>query len=210
MTRASRLAAGLAAALATLSLVTAPAVRAITYGSVDDQRAFPNVGAFIVQRTTDGAIFPICSGTLSAPTVFLTAAHCTAFYTQDLAPGGFTALVSFDSPIGFGGLTDLQGTNLIPVLQVATNPAFNQAQSDSGDIGVLILPERATRRIPVAALPRRGMLIDLSGHRRRAAVLRGREPDPSDVRVLRLRRAQPRIPAAVAEPRDRGRRDLLR
>src|SRR5262245_23909278 len=128
MTRASRFAGCLALGLAAASLVAAPTVRAITFGFVDTQNAYPNVGAFIVQRATDGAIFPICSGTLIAPTVFLTAAHCTAFYTQDLAPQGFTALVSFDGSIGFGALTDLAHTTLIPVVQVATNPNFSQAQ----------------------------------------------------------------------------------
>jgi hypothetical protein len=161
MTRTSRL-TGWLSALGAAGLLSAPAVRAITYGFVDDDRAFPNVGAFIVQRASDGAIFPICSGTLISPTVFLTAAHCTAFYTQDLAPLGFTALVSFDSPIGFGALTDLKRTKLIPAVQVVTNPAFNQAQSDSGDIGVLVLPQRATRGIPPAALPPRGLLDELS------------------------------------------------
>ena len=162
MKRSLCLAVVLGAAVAAGALWLAPAVNAITYGFVDDQRSFPNVGAFVVQRTTDGQIFPICSGTLIAPTVFLTAGHCTAFYTQDLAPSGFTALVSFDSPIGFGGLTDLGATRLIPVVQVVTNPAFNQSQSDSGDLGVLVLPARATRGIPAARLPRAGLLEELS------------------------------------------------
>jgi secreted trypsin-like serine protease len=160
--RPLRTAASLAALLAAAAILSPPAVRAITYGFIDDDRSFPNVGAFIVQRTSDGRIFPICSGTLISPTVFLTAAHCTAFYLQDLAPRGFTALVSFDSPIGFGELTDLGATNLIPVLQVVTNPNFNPAQSDSGDIGVLILPARATRGVSPATLPSQGLLDQLA------------------------------------------------
>ena len=114
----------------TLGLLLSQPAGAITYGFVDSQMNFPNVGAFLVQRVSDGKIFPICSGTLIAETVFLTAAHCTEFYLGNLAARGFTAMVSFDSPIGFGDLTNLRKTNLIVVTQVVTNPSFSQAQSD--------------------------------------------------------------------------------
>jgi secreted trypsin-like serine protease len=134
----------------------------ITSGFVDEANRYGNVGAFIVQRTSDGQIFPICSGTLIAPTVFLTAAHCTAFYEIELIPRGFTAGVSFDSPIGFGELTDLNGTRLIPVAQVVTNPNFNRAQNDPGDIGVLLLPPGLTPGITPAALPTLGLLDRLA------------------------------------------------
>lgn len=105
-----------------------PAPNAIVFGFVDETNTFSNVGAFIVQRSSDGHIFPICSGTLIAPTVFLTAAHCTAFFEDVLVPLGFAALVSFDNPIGFGDLTNLRKTKLIPVTAVVTNPNFNQTQ----------------------------------------------------------------------------------
>lgn len=152
----------LACLVAAAAALLAPRVRAITYGFVDDQRAFPNVGAFIVRSPSTGNIFPICSGALIAPTVFLTASHCTVFFTNALEPRGFAAFVSFSSPIGFGDLTDLTKTKLIPVEQAVTNPNFNQSQSDSGDIGVLILPEGKTRRIPIAALPTEGVLDQLA------------------------------------------------
>jgi hypothetical protein len=132
-------------------------VSAITFGFVDTANAFANVGAFIVRSPTTGQIFPICSGTLIAPDVFLTASHCTAFFEQDLALRGFTAFVSFDSPIGFGDRTSRR-TPLVPVVSVVTNPAFNQAQSDSGDIGLLIVEARNTRGITPATLPSAGLL----------------------------------------------------
>ena len=132
-------------------------VSAITFGFVDTSNAFSNVGAFIVRSPTTGEIFPICSGTLIAPDAFLTASHCTAFFEQDLALRGFTAFVSFDSPIGFGDQTSRR-TRLIPVVSVVTNPAFNQAQSDSGDIGLLIVDARQTGGITPATLPSAGLL----------------------------------------------------
>lgn len=135
---------------------------AIVYGFIDETDTYRNVGAFIVQRASDGHIFPICSGTLIAPTVFLTAAHCTVFFENELAPRGFTASVSFSSPIGFGDLTDLRKARLIAVTAIFTNPNFNQSQDDPGDIAVLILPERSTRGTAPATLPTIGLLDQLA------------------------------------------------
>jgi secreted trypsin-like serine protease len=144
----------------TVAFIASPA-SAITFGFVDSNNTFSNVGAFIVKRSSDGRIFPICSGTLIAPKVFLTASHCTAFFEQDLVPRGFTAFVSFDGSIGFGSLTDLKRTELIAVTHVVTNPAFNQAQSDSGDIGALILAT-TPKGLSAATLPSCGLFDQLS------------------------------------------------
>jgi Trypsin len=127
--------------VATVILIVIPSrVQAIVYGFVDTNNVFTNTGAFVVQSPTSDEIFPICSGALISPTVFLTASHCTLFFENDLAPLGYTAFVSFDNPIPFGDLTSRR-TNLIPVTQVVTNPNFNQSQSDPGDIAVLIVRE---------------------------------------------------------------------
>ena len=147
----------LAAALAPAAPVS---LRAIVFGFVDTADTFANVGAFNVRVPSTGRIFPICSGTLIGPGVFLTAAHCTAFYEEALAPLGITAHVSFDNPIPFGELTTRR-TRLIDVIQVVTNPAFRQAQSDPGDIAVLLVPEQATRGRTPAALPRAGLFDEL-------------------------------------------------
>lgn len=160
MTFRPRLRSALLALIATTTLVTGARVHAITYGFVDTTGAFGNTGAFIVQAP-DGRIFPICSGTLIAPTVFLTASHCTVFFEQDLAPDGFTAFVSFDSPIPFGNITSTS-TKLVAVTDVFSNPLFNQAQSDSQDIAVLLVDPRGTRGITPAVLPPAGLLDQLS------------------------------------------------
>ena len=140
-------------------LLVSPRASAITYGFVDSNNTFRNTGAFIV-KTTNGEIFPICSGTMITPNVFLTAAHCTSFYTQALAPEGDVAFVSLDPSIPFGSLTSNK-TELLPVAHVVTNPNFNQAQSDAGDIGVLIL-ERDVRGVTPATLPACGLLDQLA------------------------------------------------
>ena len=132
--------------------------QAITYGFIDSNGTYSNAGAFIVKDST-GEIFPICSGTLITPNVFLTAGHCTSFFTQDLAPNGFTAYVSFDGSIPFGDLTN-SNTELLPVSFVVTNPNFNQRQSDPGDIGALILASNVSGITP-ASLPVCGLLDQL-------------------------------------------------
>lgn len=152
--------AALLCASAAIALLAAPArVRAITYGFVDTTNAYPNVGAFIVQSPSGGS-FPLCSGTLITPNVFLTASHCTASYTSVLEPHGYTAYVSFDSPIAYGDQTSRK-TRLLSVAEVVTNPNYSQRQSDSGDIGVLIL-ESDVKGITPATLPTCGLLDRLS------------------------------------------------
>ena len=142
------------------ALLLAPKSSAITYGFVDSNNAFQNTGAFIVKSPTTGEIFPICSGTMITANVFLTASHCTVFYTQDLAPEGYVAYVSLDQSIPFGALTTKK-TQLLSVAHVVSNPNYNQSQSDSGDIGVLIL-ERNVNGVTPATLPSCGLLDQLA------------------------------------------------
>jgi hypothetical protein len=151
---------GIIAALILAVVLLAPTrTKAITYGFVDSNNTYRNVGAFIVKSPTTGQIFPICSGTMITANVFLTASHCTAYYTQELAPRGFTVYVSLDQSIPFGDLTDNK-TTLLAVAHVVTNPNYNQSQSDSGDIGVLILERNA--RVTPATLPECGLLDELA------------------------------------------------
>ena len=93
--------------------------------------------------------------------MFLTASHCTVFFEQDLAADGYTAFVSFDNPIPYADLTS-KSTKLVTVTDVVSNPAYNQAQSDSGDIAVLLVDPRQTRGITPAVLPAAGLLDRLA------------------------------------------------
>ncbi|HEV8427692.1 MAG TPA: trypsin-like serine protease [Pyrinomonadaceae bacterium] len=150
----------LTTSLLTASLLLSPNASAITYGFVDSTNTFRNTGAFIVKSTSTGQIFPICSGTMITPNVFLTASHCTIFYSRELAPDGFVAYVSLDQSIPFGDLTS-NTTTLLPVAHVVTNPNYNQSQSDPGDIGVLILNQNVNGVTP-AVLPSCGLLDQLA------------------------------------------------
>ena len=149
----------LTVSLITASLLLTPKVSAITYGFVDSNNTFSNTGAFIVKSPTTGQIFPICSGTMITDNVFLTASHCTDFFTRDLALEGCVAYVSLDQSIPFGELTSTK-TKLLSVAHVVTNPNYNQSQSDSGDIGVLIL-NSSVRGVTPATLPACGLLDQL-------------------------------------------------
>ena len=151
--------AGLALIITVLINTPRPA-KAITYGFIDSTNTYSNVGAFIVKSGNTGQIFPICSGTMITSNVFLTASHCTIFFTQELAPRGFTAYVSLDQTIPFGDLTS-GATNLLAVSHVVTNPNYSQRQSDPGDIGVLIL-QSSVQGVTPATLPTCGLLDELA------------------------------------------------
>ena len=79
--RKSRLAAALAGVAALLMATTSPAT-AVVDGTTDTAGLYPNVGG--LQILSQGEWFDFCSGTLIAPNVVLTAAHCTAFFTGDV------------------------------------------------------------------------------------------------------------------------------
>jgi hypothetical protein len=132
---------------------------AIVNGAPDVANTYSNVGAFII-RVPNGQFFPVCSGTLIAPTVFLTAGHCTAFF-ESLGPG-FTAFVSFRNVIAYGTQADAATTaSLIAVTDVITNPSLSQRQGNSGDLGVLILASAPAGLTP-ATVPTLGLLDELS------------------------------------------------
>jgi len=145
--------------LCAMLLIAPSRSSAITYGFVDANNTYSNTGAFIVKSSSTGNIYPICSGTLIAANVFLTASHCTSYYTNELAPLGYTAYVSFDKSIPFGNLTTSK-TKLYAVSTAVTNPNYNQSQSDSGDIGALILSANV-RGITPATLASCGLLDQL-------------------------------------------------
>lgn len=117
-------------------------VEAITYGQPDGNR-HPGVGALV--GTFVGGTYPYCSGTLIAPNVFLTAAHCNI--------GTSRVSVMFDS-VYTAKAKLYEGT-------FYGHPNYNQAQNDPHDIAVVVL-DKAINNLPVAQLPTRGLLDSLS------------------------------------------------
>jgi len=77
----SKVAAAVAGTAMLLLTATAPAA-AVIDGTTDTTNSFPNVGG--LQLQFEGEWFDFCTGTLVAPNVVLTAAHCTAFFDGDV------------------------------------------------------------------------------------------------------------------------------
>jgi hypothetical protein len=139
------------AALAAILIVLAASPQAafgIVYGEFDGNR-HPNVGAFIIEQ--DGGFAHICSGTLIAPDVFLTASHCTAF-VESLGIPADEVWVTFDAVFD-------QDSELIPGT-AHTHPEFGFSGpggvSDPHDIAVIVLDDPVG--INPARLPEQGLL----------------------------------------------------
>jgi secreted trypsin-like serine protease len=120
----------------------------IVYGEFDGNR-HPNVGAYVTQQ--DGEFRPVCSGTLIAPDVFMTASHCTA--PDEIL--GLPFWVTFDPVVD-------QDSELITGT-AHTHPEFGFSGpggvSDPNDIAVIVLDRPVG--IQPAQLPQQGLLDEL-------------------------------------------------
>ena len=134
----------------TIAVALTAGVGAITFGTPDGNR-HPNVGLLIAR--IDGAYFALCSGTLVAPDVFLTAGHCTAAI-EDLQADTF---VTFTSAPPFSIANFLPGTP-------HTHPDFNTSFPDTADIGVVVL-DTPVLTIAPARIPSFGYLEYLATQR---------------------------------------------
>jgi Trypsin len=136
----------LAVLLVTMIAVLTPALpaAAITYG-VPDGNEHPNVGGLVAPEPYPDGTSIYCSGTLIAPTVFLTAAHC--------GTEGERVLVTFD--------TAYQAGDPVYAGTFHADPLYNQSQSDPHDIAVVVLDSPVAGITP-ARLPEAGSLSGVS------------------------------------------------
>jgi hypothetical protein len=126
-------------------LVLTVGADAITHG-VPDGNGHPEVGALLAQQAFSDGTWAECTGTLIAPRVFLTAAHCDE--------GVSRVAVTFDSSYLFPTGTTYRGT-------WHADPNFRKAQGDPHDLAVVVLDEDVTGIAP-AGLPTAGSLSGLS------------------------------------------------
>jgi V8-like Glu-specific endopeptidase len=134
----------LAVAVAVAALAVAAPAGAITNGRPDGNR-HANVGALVSAEEFSDGTWLYCSGTLIAPTIFLTAAHC--------GEDGERVQVTFDTAYEEGDRVH-SGT-------FEADPLYTRRQSDTHDIAVVVL-DRAVRGIAPAQLPEAGSLSELS------------------------------------------------
>ena len=170
-----------AAMLVAILLVAVPIAEAITFGQPDGD-GHPNVGAMIVKEP-DGVLYLYCSGTLIAPDVFLTAAHCTAAAAAYGAEPD-DVFVTFDS-VWDASATLHSGTYDL-------NPNYGHDMHDLHDVAVITLDEPITDIEP-AKLPRAGLLNDM----KKAKELKGQQF--VTVGYGRLRDDKTRGPHAVGD-----------
>jgi hypothetical protein len=141
----------LVAVTASLVLAAGP-VGAITFGTPDTTGKYANVGSLVFTVPEVGA-FQMCTGTLIAPTVVLTAAHCLGPFPED-----FEISVTFDAVIDADqdgrvddGVTLLGGTR-------HPHPLFASGGANNPyDVGVIVLTHPVSG-VPFATLPELGAL----------------------------------------------------
>jgi len=137
------------ALITALALAAGPA-SAITFGKPDGN-LHPNVGAVLAELDDESpGLDLLCSGTLIAPRVFLTASHCTAYLeSQDISDVWVTFALSYDEDsTSMAGL--FAGT-------YHTHPLYASGGADNTfDIATVVLDE-APGRTP-AQLPEVGVL----------------------------------------------------
>jgi hypothetical protein len=94
----------LVAVVAVSALLGPSAAKPLIGGEATGPASYTNVGAFGIIR--NGAFLEICSGTLIAPNVVLTAGHCTFFF-DDLEQRGFSVVFTLDpSPVASSTVYD--------------------------------------------------------------------------------------------------------
>lgn len=140
----------IAALVAVAAMLAAPTGQAISMGQLDRNR-HPEVGALVAAYGDNGEKDVLCSGTLIASDVFLTAAHCTA-YLESIGIRAHQVWVTFD-PVFDEDATLYRGT-------YHTNPEYGGGENDTHDLAVVILDEPISGIEP-ARLPERGLLAEM-------------------------------------------------
>ena len=118
-----------------------------------DGNGHPEVGALLAPHAYSDGTWASCSGTLVAPRVFVTAAHCE---------GAARVAVTFDTSYDAATGTTYWGNWF-------ADPAYTKAQNDPHDLAVVVL-DRAVTGITPARLPAAGSLAGLSGSQRFTSV----------------------------------------
>jgi Trypsin len=112
------------------------------------------VGGLVAKLGNPPENILICSGTLIAPDVFLTAGHCVSFLPVPSGAAGARVWVTFDSQF------DPATSQLFPGT-AHVNPGYNFGRADPGDIAIVKL-DAPVAGVPPAQLPSLGYLDSLA------------------------------------------------
>jgi len=133
-----------AVSVAVAAVILAGAAKAIVGGQLDGS-LHPSVG-FLLGIDAQGRPFYSCSGTLVAPRLFVTAAHCT---------GGLEGLVPSEVHIVFGPSVTLPSPSVYVTGHAYPNPRFHARldaaptlEQRSEDYGVVVLDRPASEVFP--------------------------------------------------------------
>lgn len=124
-------------------------------GGAPTGSAYGNVGALLFDYRQNGLTGDDqwCTGSLVAPDVFLTAAHCVI---TPYTPPGSQFYVSFSS--------DLYARNakFIAAASYVADPAYGHDQANLHDLALMFLPAGSTKGITPVKLPRAGALDEMA------------------------------------------------
>ena len=117
--------------------------------------SYGNVGALLFDWNGNGVDGgdQWCTGSLIAPTIFLTAAHCVV--NSDNPPGS-QFYVSFAPDLFARGMKAIKATGYV------FDPMYGRNQANLHDLALVFLPENATRGITPVNLPPAGALDQMA------------------------------------------------
>jgi hypothetical protein len=128
----------------------------IVNGVPDSENAYPSVGAMLFDYRKNGLSGDDewCTGSLIAPTVFLTAAHCVV--ADSYTPAGSQFYVSFAQDLYSKKAVYIKATGY------TYDPQYGHDQANLHDLAVIFLPEGSTKGLTPYRLPTRGELDALA------------------------------------------------
>jgi hypothetical protein len=133
--------------------IAAPESPSLIVNGQPTGKLYPNVGALLFDYRKNGITGDDewCTGSLIAPTIFLTAAHCIV---TPYTPPGSQFYVSF-SPDLYKSLRYIAATGVV------YDPEYGHDVAKLHDLALVFLPEGSTNGITPLQLPPAGYLDDL-------------------------------------------------